>query len=475
MRERAFQIISSVLILLVVTGLFGAAFGKPLSVAWYKHRGRTALREREGETALEWLERAQAVDEEDAETHFLLARCLRRLGKFKQVEEHLDQAESWGWPADRIQLERLLMAAQGGQLRLSAPKLYAYLKDRNEYGDDGPEVCECLVNGYFLSYQFGLALPVLDAWQKDYPDDAQCYMFRGLFFENRSNPTKAVNEYRKALELAPKRIDVRMRLAQVLRKSNQFEEAVRQFEFCRSEDSFHPEVLTGLGQCYRGQGRLDDARAVLRLLLDRDPDYFDAQLIMGQLEETDQRPLAAIRWLRPACLQRPSDREARYSLARSLQVASRDALDACKLADDQRLGCWQAIEWGWARLIAELMQRESERHFDFVSEAQQSMSRVQVWTDVIRSKPDNVELRFKIGMSLMKYDNPQHGLGWLLSVLDLDPDHAAAHRALAGYYKRRGNKELAARHTRQADGEIQADQRGESSDERNDGPETRQR
>ena len=190
------RFLRTVLILGVVLALLGGAFWKPISVAWSLREARTLLRDRESDRAVAVLLDAHQVSPENPEVNFLLARGFRRLGKFKRVVEHLDLAEGFGWPTELIRLEQLMGAAQAGQLNSSAPELYKFLSRGGDYGDEGPEVCEALVNGYFLSYQFGLAQPLLDEWQQAYPKDAQCYMFRGLFFENRSNPGKAVSESR---------------------------------------------------------------------------------------------------------------------------------------------------------------------------------------------------------------------------------------------------------------------------------------
>ncbi len=451
------RFLRTVLILGVVLALLGGAFWKPISVAWSLREARKLLRDRESERAVAVLLDAHQVSPENPEVNFLLARGFRRLGKFKRVVEHLDLAEGFGWPTELIRLEQLMGAAQAGQLNSSAPELYKFLSRGGNYGDEGPEVCEALVNGYFLSYQFGLAQPLLDEWQQAYPKDAQCYMFRGLFFENRSNPGKAVSEYRKAVMLSGHRTDVRLRLAEVLKKTIQYDEAIAQFEICRGEDDAHPEVLTGLGQCYHGQGDIDRAREMFERVLAVSPEHFEAQLALGQLEETAGRPTAALRWLRPACRRRPSDTEARYSLALSLQAVGRQRRDAVAwpTGAEAGLSISDALLRSTHLARAELTLSEASHHFQFVADAQQAMGRVQVWTDIIRSEPQNADLRYKIGSHLLKYDNPQHGLGWLLSVLDIDPSHVPTHRLLASYYQRRQKSERAAFHRKMvAEGEA---------------------
>jgi len=196
-----------------------------------------------------------------------------------------------------------------------------------------------------------------------------------------------------------------------------------------------------------------------------EPDYFDAQLALGQLEETAGHPDIALRWLRPACRRRPSDTEARYSLALSLQVVGRKRRDAAAWpptgTSEPGLSMAGAIGWAARRASAELALSEASHHFRFVADAQQAMQRVQVWTDIIRSEPRNADLRFKIGNYLMKYDNPEHGLGWLLSVLDIDPNHPPTHRMLEEYYRGQGKIERAELHGKMASEADEAEQDSE--------------
>ena len=116
--------------------------------------------------------------------------------------------------------------------------------------------------------------------------------------------------------------------------------------------------------------------------------------------------------------ERPTDPQLRYSLAKILAAEGRTA--------------------------------EARQHFQFVAEAQQGMHEVQKLTDRLQARPTDAELRYRIGSLLMKYDEPAHGAAWLRSVIDLAPDHHAAHAALADYHAATGNPALADEHRRLA-------------------------
>ena len=66
-------------------------------------------------------------------------------------------------------------------------------------------------------------------------------------------------------------------------------------------------------------------------------------------------------------------------------------------------------------------------------------------------RPDDIELRYQIGTTLLKYASPDDGAKWLGTVLQLDPDHAKAHLGLAAYYEARGEREKALAHRLQAE------------------------
>jgi Tfp pilus assembly protein PilF len=48
-------------------------------------------------------------------------------------------------------------------------------------------------------------------------------------------------------------------------------------------------------------------------------------------------------------------------------------------------------------------------------------------------------VRYEIGTTLLEFGTPELGAKWLRTVLELQPDHQGAHRALARYYEAQGD------------------------------------
>ncbi len=398
--------------LLVVSGFW---FARPGLVEYRLWRARRALKEREAQQALVYLEAAERLDANRAETHFWMARAYRRLGQYDQVHVHLDRAFELGHSVDQLKREELMTLAQNGQLSKAEPHLPKLLIDG---GEDGPEICEAFVRGYLDAFQLDRAFELLDGWQADYPDDPQPHYFRGLFWEHELRFSDAADSFGRALELAPHRIDVRLHLARALRERHRYSEAVEHYRRCLEKKPDEPEALAGWGECLRAEGKLEEAREVFVRLLEKSPDDFHGRLAMGEIELHGGRPQQALRWLRAAAEQRPYDFKARYALAQALDKTGHP--------------------------------QQAREHFKFAAASEQAKLHVQALLSHLADEPNNVTYRYEIGTTLLKYGDPSVGAVWLRSVLDLKPDHRETHAALARYYSGQGDDAQAAKHRRLA-------------------------
>lgn len=408
--RRAIILLAAVLAVMIA-GLFT---WKPLLLRHRISRARAALERRDAEVALENLQANQRLEPEHAETHFWLARAYRRLGRFGKVREHLERAWKLGHPVEVLKREQWLALAQSGQIQRAEPHLSELLRDPRE---DGRDICEAYVAGYLLNYRHTRALQLLDAWQKDYPDDAYPWYVQGKLYEGLRNTNKAIECYRRALKLDDKQVSARLRLATLLMSSHQHDEAGRHFETCLENAPDDPEVLTGWGRWLVVKLRNDEARRVLKKALELDPKNLPARLEMGELELSAGNAKEALKWLEPAVRENPYRRKLRYAFARALQRAGRTD--------------------------------EAKQHFAFAAESQRAEARVQGLIDQLAKNSSDVNLRFQIGMTMIQF-NPVEAGTWLRSVVDIDPKHQRAHLALAKYYAEHGPPELAERHRKRA-------------------------
>jgi tetratricopeptide (TPR) repeat protein len=386
----------------------------PLAVQFHTRRARQFLDQHDNQRALDQLRIALRLAPERAETRFLLARAHRRLGNLDRVEPLLRHAEKLGGDPDRAQRETWLARAQAGRLREAEPHLSNLLMDTRE---DGAEICAAYVQGYLTNLQPREALQLLDAWQNDYPGDPQSHFLRGDLNQALALWGEAAESYRRGLELAPGRTPMRVRLAEVLGERNENDEAIRQFQRCAGETPNNAALFAAWAQCLVRQGHTDQARPILQRALSIASMHFEALRQLGELELAEGNFRAALPPLQAAASQRPYDSTTRNALGKTLQALGK--------AD------------------------EAGPHLEYAAAAEESLSRMKRELRRVVERPTDPDLRYDIGATLLRYGSPPDGAKWLHTVLELDPNHQAAHRALAAYYQSVGNLAQAARHEAQ--------------------------
>jgi tetratricopeptide (TPR) repeat protein len=270
--------------------------------------------------------------------------------------------------------------------------------------DDGPAICEAIVSGYLQAFRVKEAMSVLEAWKRDYPGDPQPMVVRGMYFAHRQNWNSAANEFEAALKLAPDRDDIRAQWAESLRNLGQLSQAREQFEHCRQSSPRNPEVLIGLGRCLLESGDLDGSRQCFELALSVAPTSWSGRFWLGKLLVTAGESEASIPILEEVCRERPYEPDVRYTLAMALQATGH--------AD------------------------EANKHFEYVSAQQRAQSELRNKLEILERSPSRTDLRFEIGKTLLDYGNPDEGLGWLQSVLQLDPNHPEARAVVEEFTSR---------------------------------------
>ncbi|HEY3964207.1 MAG TPA: tetratricopeptide repeat protein [Planctomycetaceae bacterium] len=385
------------------------------------NRARAALQSRHGEEALAWLSPLIASHPKSGEFHFQLARAYRRIGRLGQVEPCLLRARELDYPVAALQREQILALAQAGRMTDAEPALRGLLLNP---GEDGADICEAFASGYFLNFQIIPGLKILEAWEKDYPGDAQPHVFRGKYYENLSSWQLASAEYRRALELSPESTATRVRLAQVLVELNEYAAAHKEFDRCLGQSPDDVEALVGRARCLRVAGRDDAARRDLLHSLKLDPGSAEALGVLGELELQAGDSSAAIQRLRESIARDSTSIEFRNALAGALQSAGQTqaAQEQFKYVDAARS----------AELKIHAAMRLLLKHDDDLN------------------SDEELRIRFEIGSLTLRYGDPADGVAWLESVLRLDHDYAPAHQLLFEHFSSLGDDALAERHRIQA-------------------------
>ncbi|HSG73047.1 MAG TPA: hypothetical protein VLA12_21720, partial [Planctomycetaceae bacterium] len=127
----------------------------------------------------------------------------------------------------------------------------------------------------------------------------------------------------------------------------------------------------------------------------------------------NQQYAEALHYLEPLVEEVPYNKEYRHAFARALQATGET-------------------------------ERATEQ-FRWLADAELELAKIISLEGRLSAEPNNVELRYELGMIRLRYSSAEEGIKMLLSVLDLQPSHAETRTALADYYRDQGNVQMARR------------------------------
>jgi tetratricopeptide (TPR) repeat protein len=236
--------------------------------------------------------------------------------------------------------------------------------------------------------------------------------------ERLNHPKRAKADYEHALELDPDLIDVRLRVVEMLLDEKMAADAEPHLDRLVQQAPNDVRVRARLGMCRFLQGKPKEARQLMEAALPEMPNDASLLISLASLDIQEGRPVEAEQRLRLVLAAEPSDLEALFVLAPALQAQKKTAEAAAVLADHER----RRVLMG--RLNALLR-------------------------DVADSPTATADNFSEIGSLFLQMDRDSVARYWLDQALERDPTNASAHRALADYYEKKGDRDKADRHRKQ--------------------------
>lgn len=415
-RRRSWLVTSVILITL----LAAAAWFGGVATILLKLLAERQLQRGRPYQAMDLLNQAAKLNDADPELQFLTARAYRHQGDLNQVRLHLETAWKLGYPVQKLEREQVLAKAQAGQLGSAEPALSAMLLDPR---GDTTDICEAFAIGYIRNYRLPQAERLLAAWLADSPRQPRALLLRAKMQIDLQNWKAAEDDLRKVLSSVPEHADAADTLAGVLLKQKQADAALKVLPIALKDPRTRLSARLREIECHRIQGQTTTARNLLTSLLQEFPDNVQALLELGTIDsDIGQHDLALVP-LKRAVELAPTLPEARYAYAIALRGSGHE--------------------------------EEAKEHFEFVIRAREAVAEAMNLRPTVEQRPRDVELRFRIGRTLLDYGQEARGVVWLQSALDIDPGMTQAHQRLAEYYGSRAKESaefanLAAEHRKLA-------------------------
>ncbi len=372
---------------------------RPLIASWLGSLAMRSASQDDADSASRYIKWSQAAWRQSPEAALAAARLARRANELDKFALQLKYAQYLGAPAERIDREWWLASAQSGQLNSVKDKLGVLMETA---GEDGPQVCEAFALGYMRMRDFNSALALLNAWATDYPSDARPHGWIGSIHAELQSNELAEQAYREALRIDKANPRASQGLGTLLLDLKRPSEAVPYFQQALNDPSVGPEASVGLANSLQALSNTTEATAVLKSALEQFP---ASHSILGAaadalIKEGDYA--AAEKLLAPDIQAGSKRRELRYFYAIALRGLGR--------VDD------------------------AKPHFEYAAEANEKIAEANRLIVEVSERPQDTELRFRIGDAHLRYGNTEDGLMWLNGVLELAPQHSATHLALADYY-----------------------------------------
>jgi tetratricopeptide (TPR) repeat protein len=422
-RRRPRLVLLALAIGLIAVGI-GAAF---LWSQYHLHAAERALKRCALNEAQHHLDLSLRVRPGSTSLHLLAAQTARRRDAYEEAEQHLTICLQSQGVTTPIELERLLLGAQQGELDAIEGPL------RTLAASDTPEavlVLEALAKGYLNRFAYAKALDCLNILLKRQPRHPQALLMRARLQDtlarkgDKDGQEAAVRDYRKAVELNPS-FEARLGLAGALFRIGQTWEATYEYEKLRALESTNPVVLIGLARCRYSLHEVEDARQLLDEILDRDlsPSEGTVSARKAALLERGRLALHAGDW----AVAEKSLREA-ASLAPRYDCEPLRALHRC--------------------LDSAHKTEEARQVLDEIGEREKEVLEVERLTLRSNRVPHDAALLYEIGLRWIRLGREQDGVATLYSVLEEEPRHRPTHEALADYFERTGQPNRALAHRR---------------------------
>jgi len=355
------------------------------------------------------IDRWAALAPGDGGPDYLRARLDVEADRPAEALDALRRASAAGYPEAPLFILRAVLQSRAGQFDAAEPVLAAAYAAGAE---PRVGVAEGLARVYLKTFRLARTVPVLDAWARLAPADPRPWLWRVEVEERVSpEPAPAIRNYREALRRAPGRDDVRLGLAEKLRRASQPEEAAAEFDAVLAHDPGNVKAHVGSGRVALLKGDLAAADRHFEAALAGDPAEPVALREAGLIDLKFGRYARACGRLKAAVAAEPSDPEVRYSYARALTLSG----DKARGAEENA--------------VTERLRKEQEQ----ITKLRQSLA----------DRPDDLGLRFEVASWLFAHGHDAEALEWTRLILVQAPGHPPTCRLLADHYARAGNPGLA--------------------------------
>jgi tetratricopeptide (TPR) repeat protein len=395
----------------------------PRSTGLLQSASEISVRAGEPLRALEFADRALALDPTDARTRWLRGAALFHLERYPESVAELERAAD-AEPGQMDYQRTLARAAEEVQRWDLVARAWRRVIDSGE--DDDPEGWFQLGTAEARLGHMGAADSALAIAEDANPDRPGLDYVRGLVDASLGHDARAIDRFSRHLEQHPDDIDTRRRLVELLARSRRWKEA---YPLARAVTRTTPGDVVALDVeadlAFRA-GAPAEGRAALDRLMGTAPDdpgpVLRSVSILARNARAADGVALAERWVK----RHPEDPRCEDLLARSCAVARR----------------WDAAEAHALRSLAAAPDSLERRLL--LGRIRQSAGRFSAaestWRELLRGHPERTDARLELAFCLERRDDVPGAEAAARDVITAEPDNAVALNFLGYLFADRGIK-----------------------------------
>src|SRR6266568_6383790 len=149
------------------------------------------------------------------------------------------------------------------------------------------------------------------------PDSFRAHQLLAEAALSADNPSEAEREFKRALEVNPRSVEVSTELAELKRSQSKFDEAIAYYLQAEKNGSLNYDVAYGLGACYTYKQDYSHAIEWLKKAVALAPDAVAGRFALGNALFQDGQFTAAVPELKEALQREPRMKQAYFLLGRA--------------------------------------------------------------------------------------------------------------------------------------------------------------
>ncbi len=378
-------------------------------------RAEAALARYDFKTAFQQLEIVEYYRPQDGQALIMAAQAARRGGRPDDARECLRRYRALAGSTPEGRLQGSLQEVQAGDIETNVYELMAKADSGHPAAE---QILEALTVGAVEIYHFDQAGFWIHHLLKNFPVNPVGRLIRAQMDDVLGKRDKAAALCRELLADFPNNTKAKTLLAGLLYRAQQFEESANLYGELRAENPDDLRALLGLTKCRTQMGQTEEAGLLVAELTEKFPDVSEALLEAARFAQSQDRRVEAERLLRRAVELAPNDHEVHYQLGLCLERAGKG--------------------------------EEAKFHLEKFKQVEADMVRLDALLKQVVESPKDPAPRLEAGRICLRNNQGDEGLRWLHGALEIAPNNAAIHGALAEYYQGIGDQNLAETHRNRA-------------------------